>query len=191
MSLAVEVAEFLDRVAFLTEPPLHPPVRRRAGRGRRTPGWMETERRFRPYPVHEYTLPDPLARLAAVRRDLLVHRLGFLDARCRTPRALLYVHAVTTAATAPDVAAARAYLAERRWRAVREDIVDRGDVPPRRRPGWRLALRLVRSGDADGIVLPAFDAISHHLDEYEDELTLAERAGGFLALARPETGGLR
>ncbi|MFJ9434888.1 hypothetical protein ACIRQY_35345 [Streptomyces sp. NPDC101490] len=191
LALSTLVADVLDRAAFLTETPLHPPVRRPPGRGRRTPGWMEAERQFRPYPVHEFILPDPLARLAAVRRDLLAHRLGALDARQRTPRIVLYTHTMTAPVTSESFAATRVYADAQQWRTGWDSIVDCLDVPPRRRPGWRLALRLVRSGDLDGIVVPAYDAISHHLDEYEGELGLVEHVGGFLAMAVPETGGPR
>lgn len=195
MPLSAQLTEYLDRAAFFTQFPLHPPTEtspipaRPAGRGRKTPAWMDEEGSSRRRLERPDTLPDPLIRLGSVRRDVLAQRLNDLATRGRTPRVCLYTHAVGGQDQGATLTEVRAQVTAEGWKVKGQDVVDRITAAPAHRPGWRLILRLVRAGDVDGIVVTAYSNVSRHLDEYEEQLDRVEQLGGFVALATPETGG--
>ncbi|MFE6459240.1 hypothetical protein ACFVP0_17510 [Streptomyces cinereoruber] len=197
LPLSEQLTEYLNRAAFCAQIPLHPPAEilstppRSAGRGRKAPEWMEEERRSRSrwHLERPGTLPDPLIRLGSVRRDVLAQRLSDLATRGRTPRVCLYTHAVGGRVQEATLAKVRAQVTAEGWRIKSPDVVDRIAAAPAHRPGWRLVLRLVRAGDIDGVIVPAYDDVSQHLDEYEEQLDRLDQLRGFLLLATPETGG--
>ncbi|WP_370418983.1 recombinase family protein [Streptomyces sp. QH1-20] len=197
LALVDRLTEFLDRAHFIFHCPLYPPsgtLSQGHPRGRNTATWLTRKQRFREEwgPERIGTLPDPLHRLHALRREVLCQRLAQLKAHGRIPRVCLYTHVPTGVARASSLDEARTYAASEQWRIKNDQCVaDRLAAAPIHRPGWRLVLRLIRAGDVDGVVVPTYDSISRHLDEYENQLGLVEHFGGFVALATPETGGPR
>ncbi|WP_185893260.1 recombinase family protein [Streptomyces sp. WAC08241] len=197
LPLSEQLTEYLNRAAFYAQIPLHPPagilstLTRPAGWGRKVPAWMEEERlsrsRWRLEPPG--ALPNPLVRLGSVRRDALAQRLSDLATHGRTPRVRLYSHAIGGRNQEATLAKVRVQVTAEGWKVKGPDVVDRIAAAPAHRPGWRLVLRLVRAGDIDGVVVPAYDDVSQHLDEYEEQLDRLDQLRGFLLLATPETGG--
>lgn len=56
------------------------------------------------------------------------------------------------------------------------------------RPGWQLAMRVVREGYADGVMVPRYEQVSSDLAAYEEVLDQLHEGGWFLGLALPERG---
>jgi hypothetical protein len=198
LTLADRLTEFLDRAHFVHEWPLYPPPETWSPEGprpRKTPTWMDAERRVheRWCPDRAGALPEPLVWLGSVRREILSQRLAHLEARGRTPRMCLYALSSLGEELAGSFAMARTYAAAEQWR-VRGDqcIADRlGITDPMQRPGWRLVLHLIRTGHAVGVVALTHASISPHLHEHEAQLDLVGHNDGFVALATAETGGPR
>ncbi|MFF3728532.1 hypothetical protein ACFYYM_39985 [Streptomyces erythrochromogenes] len=56
------------------------------------------------------------------------------------------------------------------------------------RPGWQLAMRVLREGYADGVMAPRYEQVSSDLATYEEVLNELHEGGWFLGLAIPERG---
>ncbi|MGW3326313.1 hypothetical protein [Streptomyces virginiae] len=56
------------------------------------------------------------------------------------------------------------------------------------RPGWQLAMRVLREGYADGVMAPRYEQVSSDLAAYEEVLNELHEGGWFLGLAIPERG---
>lgn len=194
LALAAKLTEYLDRAAYVYQWPLYPrlePWSPEPARPRRTPAWMEAERRAsEQWRTNEVRItPDPILRLGIARREVLAHRLTNLNAHGRTPRVALYSLNPLRERPALTFAGPRAYATSKGWRIAADHcIADRiRKTDPMPRPGWHWALHLVHAGLVDGVVTAAHTDISPHLDEYELQLDLMAHHGGFVALVTSES----
>lgn len=194
LALTDKLTEYLDRAAYVYQGPLYPPLEPwspEPARPRRTPTWMEAERRASErWRTNEVRItPDPVLRLGIARREVLAHRLTHLNAHGRTPRVALYSLNPLRERPALAFAGPRAYATGEGWRIAADHcIADRiRKTDPMHRPGWRWALHLVHAGLVDGVVTEAHTDISPHLDEYELQLDLMAHHGGFVALVTSES----
>ncbi|MEV0577220.1 hypothetical protein [Streptomyces sp. NPDC050392] len=194
LPFAAKLTEYLDRAAYVYQWPLYPPLESwspEPARPRKTPAWMEAERRASErWRTNEVRVtPHPILRLGIARREVLAHRLTHLNAHGRTPRVALYSLNPLRERSALTFAGPRAYATGEGWRIAADHcIADRiRKTDPMHRPGWRWALHLVHAGLVDGVVVAAQTDISPHLDEYELQLDLMAHYGGFVALVTSES----
>ncbi|MET8690533.1 hypothetical protein ABZV77_40640 [Streptomyces sp. NPDC004732] len=212
LPLAARLTEYLDRAAHVYGHPLHIP-RQADGmqlpgtapspaqvRPRTSPAWMDAEARAAARWRSGRTpaiRADQLTGLGHIRREVMSQRLQQLDAHGRVPRVCLYGVGMNRELSTGRVSldAAFEYAGSQGWRVRTEHAV--ADLlhhtAPAQRPWWRWVLRQVRAGHADGVVVLAYEHISPHLDEYEQQLDLMAESGGFVALVSAEnsTGGQR
>ncbi|MEU9426235.1 hypothetical protein AB0D87_25910 [Streptomyces sp. NPDC048342] len=155
--------------------------------------WMDRERDF-----HARFHPDkirvemvPLVRLMNDRHDVLDRCLARIEAAGRVPRVCIYLLAARGCEPAHSRNAARDYALEEGWQvSTLQMFTDRfGVTDPLLRPGWSAVRHQIRAGFVDGVVALTHSVISPHLDEYELQLALVEKHGGFVALVTPETAG--
>lgn len=192
MRLDVALTEYLDRAAHLYDVPLHPPTP--ASRHiSRTPAWMDAEREFhaRWWPERVGTIPNPLVRISAQRREVLTRRLEQIEAHGRVPRVCLYAAGPSGPDQKEALDAAREFVSSNGWRMKGEHSADVYGTSPDHRAGWGEIVRMIRGSFLDGVVVPTYDDISHFASEYEVQLGRIDMAGGFVALVSPETGGSR
>ncbi|MFG3403845.1 hypothetical protein [Streptomyces sp. NPDC048142] len=158
-------------------------------------GWIDRERDF-----HARFHPDeirvemyPLVRLMNDRRDVLDRCLARIAVAGRVPRVCVYSLAAQGCEPAHFRNAARDYTLAKGWQfSTLQMFTDRfGVTDPQLRPGWSAVHHQIRAGFADGVVALTHSVISPHMDEYELQLDLIEKHGGFVALVTPETAGTK
>ncbi|WP_405444655.1 hypothetical protein [Streptomyces erythrochromogenes] len=90
----------------------------------------------------------------------------------------------------PQFEALECTAASRHWLVRDEWCKDTPDParPLADRPGWQLAMRVVREGYADGVMVPRYEQVSSDLAAYEEVLDQLHEGGWFLGLALPERG---
>ncbi|MEU9146559.1 hypothetical protein [Streptomyces sp. NPDC048349] len=123
-----------------------------------------------------------------LRQNMLNEATHALRRNGRTPRVALYL---CTRSYDPDPAEQfdllYAVASQRGMRAGAEFTDGNGPTAIAQRTGLLKALEQVRQGFVDGLLCPAFEHISPHLDEYERVLRTTAHRRWFVALSDPET----
>ncbi|MFD6989397.1 hypothetical protein [Streptomyces sp. NPDC059943] len=149
---------------------------------------VERERDARWNPQMVWVEPDPIARLAALRRDNLQQVVSQVLSKGRAPRVCRYALSVGGQWPSTSLGAATAFAVRNAWQVGGEGQTftdHRGASSPNLRTGWRLVRKLVRSGYADGVVVTTTSVISPHADEYEQELNWFALHCAFVAVVAP------
>ncbi|MEV8344653.1 hypothetical protein [Streptomyces niveus] len=149
---------------------------------------VERERDAKWSPNMVWVEPDPITRVAALRRDNLQQVLSQTLSKGRVPRVCRYALSVGGQWPSNSLDAATAFAVRNGWQVggTEQTFTDhRGAPAPELRTGWCLVRKQIRAGYADGVVVTTSSAISPHTEEYEQELRWFELHCAFIAVVAP------
>ncbi|MFI7095440.1 hypothetical protein [Streptomyces lydicus] len=152
--------------------------------------WMalERQREARWYSDRVRIEPDPHARLAALRSDILRQVVSEVRAKGRAPRVCRYALSAGDHLPSNSLEAAAAFAVRNSWQVGGGGQIftdPQGSPDPGLRMGWCHVRQQVRAGFVDGVVVTNTSVISSIAEEYERELRWFELHHAFVAVVAP------
>ncbi|OCC13988.1 hypothetical protein [Streptomyces sp. PTY087I2] len=156
--------------------------------------WMDLERQYEAelHPDQVRVEPDPHARLAALRGDVLRSVVTAVRDRGRAPRVCLYALSVGGVRPSNSLKAAAIFATRSGWQTYgnQQSFTDPHGAPaPEARPGWGLVRRQISAGYADGVVVATTSVISPNFEQYERELRWFALHRAFVGVIAPSVQG--